>query len=49
LFNEVFVGRLGETFAFFLVEVDVVYPESGVEGRFGYPGEGRASYVLRYG
>ena len=49
LFDEVFVGGLGEAFAFFLVEVDVVYPESGVEGRFGYPGEGRASSVLRYG
>jgi len=45
LFDEVFVGGLGETFAFFLVEVDVVYPERSIEGGFGYPGEGRASAV----
>ena len=45
LFDEVFVGGLGETFAFFLVEVDVVNPERAIEGGFGYPGEGRASVV----
>ena len=48
LFNEVFVGGLSETFAFFLVKVDVVYPERGIKGGFGGPGDGRASTVLRY-
>ena len=40
LFDEVFVGGLGETFAFFLVKVDVVYPERGIEGRFSCPYDG---------
>jgi hypothetical protein len=49
LFDEVFVGGLGEAFAFFLVKVDVVYPERGIKGRLGYPYDGRATAVIAYG
>ena len=45
MFNEVFVGGLGEAFAFFLVEVDVVYPERRIEGRFGGPSKSATSAV----
>ena len=37
LFDEVFVCGLGEAFAFFLVEVDVVDPERRIEGGLGCP------------
>ena len=49
LVGGVFGGGLGEAFAFVLVEVDVVYPGRGIEGRFGYPYDGRASAVSAYG
>jgi hypothetical protein len=49
LFDEVFVGGLGKAFAFFLVEVDVVYPERSIKSGLGGPCKGRATTVLRYG
>ena len=46
MFDEVFVCGLGEAFAFFLVEVDVVDPERGIECGLGCPCEGRARAVF---
>lgn len=48
LFNEVFVGGLSETFAFFLVKVDVVYPDGGIKSGFGVPGKGGTTTILIY-
>jgi len=49
LFDEVFVCGLGKAFTFFLVEVDVVYPERRIEGGLGCPCEGRSRAIVAYG